>query len=170
MAATLPFPISLILVDVCTNHQHEICWKFNWVTVQGITSPLYCLKIPNQTGAPNAARRHTPPDLSSRTISMRTKRSTMCLSFVSIFFVLKLFRESLCTTRANHAKISPKFKFIMMVRRLLLSIDHFLLPVDPPQLCLSPGHGGSVSLHYLLRSRSFIRWSGRPPRRCQRIP
>jgi hypothetical protein len=106
MAFNLPSISSIIVGTVCNWLQHKNCYKFNQDSIQGITSPLYGLYWPHQTGAPNATGWHSFPDLPPQSILTQTERSTVCLLSFSITFVLKNFWESLCTSRTNHAIVA----------------------------------------------------------------
>jgi hypothetical protein len=84
------------ITTVSSRLQHEIYWKFNGVTVQRMNFQFYGLNCPNQTDAPNATRRHSPPDLPPRSIPRRTERSNMCPLFVSSTFIHKVPSKDDC--------------------------------------------------------------------------
>jgi hypothetical protein len=106
--------------------QHQSYSKLDGQLIHGIRSPFYCLNHPNRPGAPNATRRHSPPDLPPQPISIQTERSTVCLLRFSTIFVLTLSPDELCTTHIHHAIHSHKIEFIAGFRRLRCSSRLFL--------------------------------------------
>jgi hypothetical protein len=93
-------------------HKHESYCKLDGDLIQEIIPPLHGLNLSNRPGAPNASRRHRPPDFPPQSIPGRSERVTLSLSFSSLIFVLKVSGEEICTTHADHAHRSPKFEFI----------------------------------------------------------
>ena len=97
MAVANPLVFPRIIAPISSRVQHETYSELYGHLIQRIYFPLSCLKQPDRPDAPNAKRWHASPDLPPQTKPILTKHVTLCPSFFSIIFVLKLSPEELCT-------------------------------------------------------------------------
>jgi hypothetical protein len=82
--------LSIVVLVFSLRLQHENCSVLNEESIQGNYFPLHGLNLSNRPGAPNATRRHRPPDLPPQSIPGRSERVTLSLSSSSLIFVLKV--------------------------------------------------------------------------------
>jgi hypothetical protein len=100
MAVALPLLSPLDIVVVSSRTKHESYSNLSEESIQGTNFSFNGLNLSNRTGAPNAIRWHTTPDLPPQFIIIQTEESTACPLSSSSTLLHKLSREKPCISGA----------------------------------------------------------------------
>jgi hypothetical protein len=117
----LPSPLPPILATVSSWLQHRNFSEFNGGIIQGDYFLLSCLYLPNRSGAPNAIRGHSLPDLPPQTLEDE-KRRALCApcSPPPIFFTNILQWRHVCLLPSTSCSDLAEFvRSICLVGELL---------------------------------------------------